>query len=405
MTNLRANSIKNESGTDGPIFGDNLNFTGTSHVVLPKGTTAQRPSGVAIGSIRFNTSTKVLEQYNGSSWVTLASESSTSNRGVFGGGYDFWPNFENRISYVYVQSSGPLSEEAYFGDLSNRSAFYASHNCASSTRGIFPGTYNDSTGGAYNTNTIEYVTIAVKGNATDFGDLYVARHACASCSSSTRGIFGGGTTYSPAATGANTMDYITIASTGNALYFGDFLEGGRSYTGGLSSTTRGIFAGGTTVPNTGRLNIINYVTIASTGNATDFGDLSATRSESASVSSNTRGVFMSGVTDNAYDYNRSSTRTSEYVTIASTGTAVFFGFLQKYRAGGCGLSSKIRGVTLGTNYGTYRTSNDPALLDVVNTWNSVEYVTIATQGDSVDFGHMSRRIGYCGSFTNSHGGL
>jgi hypothetical protein len=38
----------------------------------------------------------------------------------------------------------------------------------------------------------------------------------------------------------------------------------------LSSTTRGVFAGGSLGP--ARTNVIQYVTIASTGNATDFGD-------------------------------------------------------------------------------------------------------------------------------------
>ena len=40
-----------------------------------------------------------------------------------------------------------------------------------------------------------------------------------------------------------------------------------------SSTSRGVFAGGSD-NIAGRVNTIEYVTIASTGNATDFGDLS-----------------------------------------------------------------------------------------------------------------------------------
>ena len=42
--------------------------------------------------------------------------------------------------------------------------------------------------GSNNTNTIDYVTIATTGNATDFGDLTVTRYYTGGCSSSTRGF-------------------------------------------------------------------------------------------------------------------------------------------------------------------------------------------------------------------------
>jgi len=65
---------------------------------------------------------------------------------------------------------------------------------------------------------MEYVTIASTGNATDFGDLSLARYFPGTTSNSTRGVFMGGY-YSGGDT--NTMDYITIASTGNATDYGD----------------------------------------------------------------------------------------------------------------------------------------------------------------------------------------
>ena len=42
----------------------------------------------------------------------------------------------------------------------------------------------------------------------------------------------------------------------------------------MSNSTRGLFAGGAS-PN--KTNVISFVTIASTGNATDFGDLTVAR--------------------------------------------------------------------------------------------------------------------------------
>jgi hypothetical protein len=74
MPNLRVNTIKSQDGTKGPTFDGDLEFFGESHIVLPKGTTAQRPTGVAAGSMRFNTDTKLVEQYNGVEWVTLNSQ-------------------------------------------------------------------------------------------------------------------------------------------------------------------------------------------------------------------------------------------------------------------------------------------------------------------------------------------
>ena len=66
---------------------------------------------------------------------------------------------------------------------------------------------------------IDYITIASAGNATAFGDLTIARSTAAGCSSSTRGLFGGG--YDGAE--LNVIDYITISSVGNAIDFGDLL--------------------------------------------------------------------------------------------------------------------------------------------------------------------------------------
>ena len=64
------------------------------------------------------------------------------------------------------------------------------------------------------------------------------------------------------------IQFITIASLGNAQDFGD-LTSVNSLQGGAASSTRGVFAGGSVSPNT---NTIEFITIATTGNATDFGD-------------------------------------------------------------------------------------------------------------------------------------
>ena len=114
------------------------------------------------------------------------------------------------------------------------------------------------------------------------------------------------------------MNYVTIASTGDAADFGD-LTANRRHCIGSSSSTRGIFAGGTTNPTL--IDTIEYVTIATLGDATDFGNLTDARSEFGGPSNKIRAVFMGGWDSPVYD-NR-----IDYITIATTGNASDFGNL------------------------------------------------------------------------------
>jgi len=118
-------------------------------------------------------------------------------------------------------------------------------------------------------NLIDYVTIASTGNSSDFGDLSIARDSAPTgVTNGTRGAFGGGTGGSPSAN-QDVIDYINIASTGNASDFGD-LTAGVAYARGNSDGTKGVWAGGDIDSYS---NVIEYITISTTGNASDFGDL------------------------------------------------------------------------------------------------------------------------------------
>ena len=65
----------------------------------------------------------------------------------------------------------------------------------------------------------------------------------------------------------NAIEFITIASAGNSTDFGD-LTAARRNGGSLSNSLRCLYAGGHT-----SLNTIDFVIIATTGNASEFGDL------------------------------------------------------------------------------------------------------------------------------------
>ena len=80
----------------------------------------------------------------------------------------------------------------------------------------------------------------------------------------------------------NQIDYITIGSTGNATDFGD-LTVATEYCKGASGTTRGTITGGNRSGS--GVNVIETIYISSSGNATDFGDLTSIRRYHGSASS------------------------------------------------------------------------------------------------------------------------
>ena len=97
---------------------------------------------------------------------------------------------------------------------------------------------------------IDYVEIATTGNAQDFGDLTQDRNQNTAVSSNTRAICIGGNR-TPAI--SNVMDYVTIATTGNATDFGDTVTP-YEHTGSVDNAIRGVITGARTPTY---LNILN----------------------------------------------------------------------------------------------------------------------------------------------------
>ena len=285
-----------DKGEDyGTTFADNTKFDTLSYLVPPGGTTAESNRG----------------------------------RGVFSGGY-LNGTVNASILYIDIQSEGNTVD---FGTLG--AATFSQGSCSSSTRGIIAGGGTPSL-----VNTISYVTIATTSNTTDFGDLLAARSTLnGSAGSETRGLFMGGSEPST----VDTIEYVTIASAGNSTDFGNLTEGSK-YNAPTSSPTRAVRGGGRN-PSNASSNVIDYVTIATTGNATDFGDLTKPGDQFSAVSSTTRAVFgnrFTNVPSPAYD------ATFDYITLASTGNATDFGDISGANGGGSsGVSNSIRGVFAG----------------------------------------------------------
>ena len=190
-----------------------------------------------------------------------------------------------------------------------------------------------------------------------------------------RGVHGGG--LDP--TNLTRIEYITISSTGNAQNFGD-LTLARNQLGACASSTRGIFFGGQ--PNTDR---IDYITIASEGNAIDFGNTSSTRMDPKGVSSSTRGIFGGGFTAGP----TTAVNVIDYIEIATVGNALDFGDLKTAGYGHSSCGSPTRGIFLGGN---------PARLRII------ESITIASKGNSVDYGDCDETQ-YASGCSNSVRGI
>ena len=308
-------------------------------------------------------------------------------RGFIGAGL-VNPSQSDNIDFLNIQSLGNTTT---FGNLTT--AKYALGSGASSTRGIFCGGYDPTSSPDTDINTIEYITIATEGNAIDFGDRTVVGRTTAAASSSTRVVMAAGQVGNPGI--INTIDFITTATTGNASDFGDLLGLTNSMCNANNSPTRGIFSGGNAPSSPYNQNVIQYVTMASAGNATDFGDLTVNARDAAggTASSNTRGLILIGNSSPNNNLN-----TVDFVTIASTGNAADFGdiFTGRYSVSSC--SNSNRAVFLGGR------TTSPSVVH----YNAMEFVTISTTGNTSDFGDIiGAAAGSQGGAANSdsHGGL
>jgi hypothetical protein len=302
----------------------------------------------------------------------FAGVDAASARGVFGGGGEgpSGTTAVNTIEYITISTIGNTTD---FGDLTVSTRRPA--GCSSSIRGLVAGGV---VAPSYS-NSIDYITISSTGNSADFGDLTRGRWSFAGLSNSSRGIFGGGYNVSLPGFNISTIDYVQIQSAGNAVSFGSLTQARREVAG-CSSSTRGLFGMGRyATPATTDVNIIDYVTISTTSNATDFGDLTLVRTAGASSSNSTRGIFVGGVPN---------TNVIDYVTIASLGNAQDFGDLLTAQYLGSSCASSIRGIIAGGV-----------------TINVIQYVTISTLGNAQDFGDLSAPRNEIAALSNGHGGL
>ena len=381
MSKINVRSFSNENEDGAPDLVGISTFSATSYFVPTRGTTEERPSGhVEVGSLRYNYDTKTLEFYRGDTagWASFelidpelgggtGSNAGLGTRMLAGGGDA--PGMTNQIDFLTISTFGDSQE---FGDLTRAST--GAGGSASRTRGLFTNrrTFPSPVNSYF--NEIDFVTIASTGDAQDFGDSTVTNGYNRALSSETRSL---GLAFSS----INTINYVTIASTGDAQDFGDqsgVLEGGAA----CASSTRGVLAGG------GNIQRMDFITIASTGDAKDFGDLSATVNNGIGLSNSTRGVFKIGF-ESGYD------NTMEYITIATLGSSTDFGNAITVGPSAASGASPTRGIFAG---GSSPVSPYPRT-------NVIQKIEILTTGDALDFGDLTFAANHTAGLSNGHGGL
>jgi hypothetical protein len=356
--------------------GEFYNIT-LSRVAEPKAPKIIPPYGTDAGNT-FNGAISM----NSPSWMyfpTGRTEERGRGRGIIaGGGQSPSPYYIQTIDFISIQSTGNAIQ---FGTLSHFNKG-AGSTLGNETRAVSGGGF----GTPINIGSMEFFEIATQSNTTDFGDLVNQIRNLTSLANSTRGIFAGGT-YAPGTPGTHfdTIQFITIASLGDATDFGDMVDGRRD-SAALSSPTRGIIAGGN--PGTGPqvTDEIDYITIATAGNAQDFGNMTNSEREIGAAASSTRGIIFGGFSSPAFR------NTIDFITIATTGNASDFGDLTVARTGPDGCSNKTRAAMCAGSSPTYE--------------NLIDFVTLATTGDAADFGDLtSGKTSRSGCTSDSHGGL
>ena len=370
MSTLKVNTISNNgTETDTP---QGFTIAGNS-IVQGYTESASEPSAEPNeGDIWWDTTNSVIKRYINGIWRTITTGASSSD--VWGGtrGFTFAGTTNgnsatrnNSIHYFDTTSAGNAVD---FGDLTQQ---VRSHACAgSSTRQLRFGGYVASAdaapGSTYRSNVIDYITCATTGNAVDFGDTLSGVGLAAAASDGTYAIQVGGNRTSTSGI-SNQMEYVTIATPGNSTDFGD-LGAVMQYNTCTNDRTRGISAAGYN-----KVNTIEYFTMSTPSNAQDFGDLLGEfhHANVGIVSNDTRGLIMGGMEGANNDLRNHI----EYITIQTTGNATDFGDLTEAKAyhSGCSNESGDKGFSIGGSLSSGQS-------------NVIEVVTISTTGNATDFG-------------------
>lgn len=375
MTQIKVDTVQNAAGTGNPDFADGLTYGGaaTSTLNLCEYTSSgTEPSNPKNGSLWYDTANSKTNIYVNDAWYDVATVSASAwygTRAVLGGGYSSNSD-TNAIEYFDIST---LGNGADFGDISaaNRGMGGLSNGSIAVFGGGGAGTF---------INTMDKITTSTLGNSTDFGDLTVGRYGAMGTGDGTYGLFIGGIT--TGWSNVNTVDYITVASSGNATDFGDCIKSANNRAVG-SNGTRAVAMCGEHSSSPYHTDDIDYFTIASPSNATDFGNMTAARAGViGNLDDGTYACCAGG-----YSYSSSArVDTIDYITLATTGNATDFGDLLAADNVGRGVNNGSRGCVCGdynqSNTIQYITISSPANAQDFGDLNAGRYECGAASGSA-----------------------
>ena len=348
MSQFKINSITNKNGDFGPVISGVSTNNSTGCMIIPAGPTERR---------------------------------GPRSRGIFAGGDINPATAQDTIDFINIQSNGNAID---FGNLSTVTS--RPSGVSNSTRGLFVGgTYPVS---PYYLNRIEYITMSSLGNSEDFADISRTAWYVSGGANDTRAVTGGG--YADPAGNQNQIEFITIASLGvNSSDFGDLLYATREHPA-TASPTRVVWFGGKGLTGVSDpQNTIQFVTIATLGNSEEFGSLPATTNSANASSNGIRGFVCGGNTPSPFSASSIFT-----VTMATKGDATDYDDLnanpsQLPQIGTVANSNKaiVAGGTAGSGQ------------------NVIQSFSMATTGQSADFGDLTVGRYAAGGVSDSHGGL
>jgi len=322
----------------------------------------------ATGQLAFNLDTSDMYIFGGTNWQKVYDEDDVPPPVVWYGDralhyIGFTGAASNVIEYYDITTPGNAVD---FGD-----TILSSRNGSTVGDGTYVllGGGND---GATRLSQIQYNTVASPGNAQNVGDLTVARWGTTAAGDGSYGIWAGGQNAS--SQNINVMDYITISTSATASDFGDLLSTGEAGSA-VDGQTYAVFS----VPSTdfNPTSTLQYVTVASPGNAQSFGNLTTAKAGFAGTASdNTYGLFAGGW-DGSSDLSQ-----IDYITVDTSGTASDFGDLTSAKYG------SRQGASNGT-YGVFAGAQAHA-----DALAPIDRVTIQTPGNASDHGDLNSKSYY-----------
>ena len=362
MSDITVDKINNLAGTGAANFTYGIKVGGAAQT-LGGGTFTNsdtEPTSPSDGDIWYAPTAGNLDYRAGGEWKRVIGGGSANPVPHIGdrmltasGNTSGSPYKTNAIRYIDITGSGGSSG---FGSLiANRGS---ASGAAGNNRGLFIAGVSSSAW----LNIIEYVTTTTTGNSVDFGDTVAS--GISNVAAASNGITA---MYAMGTYQGTSIEKVTIATTGNASAWSGSLSNSRNNGTAASDGTKGFFMGGLPIPNNGQTqNTIDYFTISTDSNATDWGDLTQSKYGGRAVGNEDRILYGGG---------RTNTELSEidYFSTASAGNAYDFGDLSYVNRASIASNNETKAVWVGGWTGLSRVSTQ-------------NIVTIDTAANATTFG-------------------